>query len=69
MTGPEITPKLVSYRADGLCIQLLGAFHIILGERVIKETEWRLSKAASLFKLLALSPTHQFHRERALELL
>ena len=69
MARPEITPELVSISSNGLRIQILGGFRVIFGERVIGEAEWRLRKAAGLFKLLALSSTHQLHRERALELL
>ncbi|MDP9314772.1 MAG: tetratricopeptide repeat protein [Chloroflexota bacterium] len=69
MVRHETFPELVSGGTHSLRIQLLGGFRVILDERVIGETEWRLRKAAGLFKLLALSPRHQLHRERALELL
>ncbi|MBA2364777.1 MAG: tetratricopeptide repeat protein, partial [Chloroflexia bacterium] len=54
---------------EELRIQLLGGFRVVLGERVIEESEWRLRKAAGLLKLLALSERLQLHREQALELL
>ncbi|MBA2362447.1 MAG: hypothetical protein H0V86_02835, partial [Chloroflexia bacterium] len=68
---PPIEPgsDLASRRAEGLRIQLLGGFRVVLGKRVIEESEWRLRKAAGLLKLLALSERHQLHREQALELL
>jgi DNA-binding SARP family transcriptional activator len=40
-----------------------------VGSRTIGEGEWKLRKAASLVKLLALEPRHQLHRERAMDLL
>ena len=40
-----------------------------MGSRSIGEEEWRLRKAASLIKLLALAPGHRLHREQAMELL
>jgi len=40
-----------------------------VGSRSIGEEEWRLRKAASLIKLLALAPGHRLHREQAMELL
>jgi Bacterial Ig-like domain len=44
-------------------VWLLGGFHVSVGSRKIGEDEWRLRKAVSLFKLLALSPGHRMHRE------
>ncbi|MBA2783153.1 MAG: hypothetical protein H0T74_09560 [Rubrobacteraceae bacterium] len=55
---------------DGvLRVSLLGRFEISVGSRVVGEQAWRLRKAASLFKLLALAPYHRLHREQAMELL
>ena len=68
MIRHESSPELVSGGVDGLRIQLLGGFRVIVGERVIGEAE-RLRKAAGLSNLLALSPTHPLHREGALGLL
>ncbi|HSH79730.1 MAG TPA: BTAD domain-containing putative transcriptional regulator, partial [Herpetosiphonaceae bacterium] len=67
MRRRESAPELVPGSADGLHIQLLGGFRVLLGERAIAESDWRLRKAAGLFKLLALAPNHQIHRERVLE--
>jgi len=40
-----------------------------VGSQVIEEDGWRLRKAASLVKLLALSPDHRMHREQVMNLL
>jgi predicted ATPase/DNA-binding SARP family transcriptional activator/DNA-binding CsgD family transcriptional regulator len=50
-------------------IKLLGGFRVWVGPRVIEEDAWRLRKARSLVKLLALSPGHLLHREQVMELL
>jgi predicted ATPase/DNA-binding SARP family transcriptional activator/DNA-binding CsgD family transcriptional regulator len=50
-----------------LRISLLGSFRIQLGPRTIEEGEWRLRKAASIIKLLALVPEHRLHRERIMD--
>jgi predicted ATPase/DNA-binding SARP family transcriptional activator/DNA-binding CsgD family transcriptional regulator len=48
---------------------MLGDFSVCVGTRTIEEGEWRLRKAASLVKLLALTPGHRLHRERVTNLL
>ena len=50
-------------------IELLGGFGVWVGPRVIGEDQWRLRKARSLVKLLALSPGHRLHREQVMETL
>jgi len=50
-------------------IELLGGFRLWVGPRVIQEDRWRLRKARSLVKLLALAPGHRLHREQAMDLL
>jgi DNA-binding SARP family transcriptional activator len=50
-------------------VRLLGGFRVSVGSRVIQEDSWRLRKAASLIKLLALAPGHRLHREQAMDLL
>ena len=50
-------------------IGLLGGFRVWVGPRLVGEDRWRLRKARSLVKLLALSPGHRLHREQAMELL
>ncbi len=52
-----------------LCIGLLGAFSISAGDRVVAEDAWRLRKAKTLIKLLALASEHRLHVEEAAELL
>lgn len=51
----------------GLAIRLLGGFQVTVGTRAVAEHEWRLHKARSLVKLLALAPDHQLHREQVIE--
>lgn len=50
-------------------VWLLGRFEVRVGSRTIREDGWRLRKAASLVKLLALAPGHRLHREQILDLL
>jgi DNA-binding SARP family transcriptional activator len=50
-------------------IRLLGAFAVRVDEEVVPDGAWRLRKAKSLVKLLALAPEHRVHRERATEVL
>lgn len=50
-------------------IWLLGGFKVSVGSRTIEEGAWPLRKAASLAKLLALSPTHRLHREQIMDAL
>ena len=50
-------------------IWMLGGFRVSVGSRIVEEKKWRLKKAASLVKLLALEPGHRMHRERAMDLL
>jgi predicted ATPase/DNA-binding SARP family transcriptional activator/DNA-binding CsgD family transcriptional regulator len=52
---------------EAVRLWLLGAFKVSVGHRSIGEKEWRLKKAGSLLKLLALAPGHRLHRERAME--
>ena len=40
-----------------------------MGSRIVREEAWRLRKAASLVKLLALASYHRLHREQVMELL
>jgi predicted ATPase/DNA-binding SARP family transcriptional activator len=52
-----------------LRIDLLGGFCVAAGTQVVAEGAWRLRKARTLLKLLALSPEHSLHREQAIEAL
>ena len=50
-------------------VKLLGGFKVSVGSRTVDQDTWRLRKAASLVKLLALSPGHHLHREQVMDLL
>src|SRR5215217_7718359 len=50
-------------------IELLGRFRLWVGPRLIEEDRWRLRKARSLVKLLALSRGHRLHREQVVDAL
>ncbi|HEY4279047.1 MAG TPA: BTAD domain-containing putative transcriptional regulator [Conexibacter sp.] len=55
--------------AEALSIDLFGEFRVSSGERTVGEGTWRLRKARSLIKLLALDRGHALHRDQVLELL
>ncbi len=59
-----IAPEHPAASAPTLRIQLLGGFHVAIGSRSIEDRAWRLRKARSLIKLLALAPGHRLHREQ-----
>jgi DNA-binding SARP family transcriptional activator len=50
-------------------VWMLGGFRISVGSKTVTESAWRLRKAASLVKVLALAPGHRLHREQAMDLL
>lgn len=52
-----------------LCISLLGTFSVTAGDRVVADDAWRLRKAKTLIKLLALAPQRRLQAEQASELL
>jgi len=52
-----------------LSISLLGAFSVALGGEVIADDAWRLRKAKTLIKLLALAPERRLHVDQVAELL
>jgi predicted ATPase/DNA-binding SARP family transcriptional activator len=52
-----------------LRISLLGGFVVSIGERAIPAEAWRLSRARSLIKLLALAPGHRLTRDQLVEYL
>lgn len=52
-----------------LCISLLGAFSVTLNGDAIPDDAWRLRKAKTLIKLLALAPEQRLHADQAAELL
>jgi predicted ATPase/DNA-binding CsgD family transcriptional regulator len=50
-------------------VWLLGGFRLSVGPWTIQRDKWRSRKAAALFKLLALAPGHNLHREQVMEAL
>src|SRR5215203_1264617 len=56
-------------RPETMRVWLLGAFRVSVGTHTVEEGAWRLRKASALVKLLALTPGHHLHRERAMDLL
>ena len=54
---------------EAVRIGLLGGFRVSVGSMTIEEGAWRLRKAASLVKLLAMAKGHRLHRERVMDLL
>jgi predicted ATPase len=52
-----------------LRISLLGAFAVRSGEGAVADGAWRLRKARTLIKLLALAPECRLHVDQAIELL
>src|SRR6266545_1108891 len=47
----------------GVRIRLLGGFELTVGDRPVAADAWRLRKAKTLVKLLALAEGHRMHRE------
>jgi predicted ATPase/DNA-binding SARP family transcriptional activator len=45
-------------------IGLLGGFEVSEGDRTVAHSAWRLRKAKTLVKLLALEPSHRIHRDQ-----
>ena len=69
---PHATDPSQDYRDRGpeaVRVKLLGGFSVSVGHRAIWQDGWRSKKAASLVKLLVLTPGHRLHREQAMELL
>jgi DNA-binding SARP family transcriptional activator len=54
-------------RPEPVRIWLLDGFRVSVGSRTIEHYEWRLRKATSLVKLLALAPHHRLHREQVMD--
>jgi predicted ATPase/DNA-binding SARP family transcriptional activator len=54
---------------DDLRIRLLGGFAASAGPRTVPLGAWRLRKARSLVKLLALAPGHALHRDQLADIL
>ena len=53
----------------GVTIRLLGRFAVELDGVEVEDTSWRLRKARTLVKMLALEPGRRLHREQAMDLL
>ncbi len=53
---------------EQLRIYLLGDFRVYVGGRAVDVGAWRLRKAKSLVKLLALAPGHKLHRDQVLDI-
>lgn len=68
--APSTRPKVLTEgRPEAVRIGLLGGFRVSVGSCEIEAGAWRLRKAASLVKLLALTPGYSLHREQAMDLL
>ena len=50
-------------------VRLLGGFGVEVGGRTVDASRWRLTKARTVVKLLALDPAQRLHREYLLDLL
>jgi len=50
-------------------VRVLGGFGVSVGGRALGNNAWRLRKAATLIKLLALAEGHRLHQEQAMEYL
>lgn len=59
--------RLRGRRSEAVRVVLLGGFEVWVGQRAVGEDGWRLRKAASLVKLLALAPGHRMHREAVID--
>src|SRR5918994_1508601 len=66
---PSTTETARGSELEVVRIGLLGGFRLSVGPRLIEEDRWRLRKAKSLLKLLALAPGHRLHREQLIETL
>src|SRR5215212_4871259 len=56
-------------KRETIRVWLLGGFRVSVDSRIITQDGWRLRKAATLVKLLALALGHRTHREQAMDLL
>jgi predicted ATPase len=56
-------------RTPAVRIRLLGGFELNVDGVPVPDASWRLRKARTLLKLLALAPGHRLHREQAIEVL
>src|SRR3954468_6303235 len=63
------TPSREDGAPEALRVWVMGDFRVLVGDRSIGEEKWRLKKAGSLLKLLALASGHRLHREQVMDLL
>src|SRR4051812_26159546 len=54
---------------EGLRLRLLGGFMVAVGGQAVDHAVWRVQKAQSIVKLLALAPGHRLTRDQLLDLL
>jgi predicted ATPase/DNA-binding SARP family transcriptional activator/predicted negative regulator of RcsB-dependent stress response len=54
---------------DVVRVRLVGGFHVSLDDRVVAPGAWRLRKAKTLVKLLAVQPGHSLHRDQVVDVL
>ncbi len=59
----------VGAEPETLYIWMLGGFRVRVASRFTADEEWRLKKARSVIKILALARTHQLQREKIMDLL
>lgn len=64
---PEHSSEVGGREYGTVRVWMLGGFRVSVGSKIIEKDEWRLHKAASLVKLLALAPTHDLHREQLMD--
>jgi hypothetical protein len=62
-----IQARKVKRELETMRIRLLGGFRVSVGARTTGEEGWRLKRARSLVKLLALSTGHRLHRDQIVE--
>jgi DNA-binding SARP family transcriptional activator len=62
MAQRQTSPQ--SGEPEAVRVWLLGGFGVSVGSRGIEASSWRVKKAATLVKLLALAPGHRLHREQ-----
>ncbi|HEY2372571.1 MAG TPA: BTAD domain-containing putative transcriptional regulator [Gaiellaceae bacterium] len=56
-------------RTVNVSLELLGRFAVVIDGTSVDERAWRLRKARTLVKVLALTPGRRLHREQTMELL
>src|SRR3954447_16082435 len=55
--------------ADAIRIRLLGEFEASSGDLSVAPSAWRLRKARTVIKLLAVEPSHTLHRDQVTDAL